>query len=204
MPGSSFLGILQERILGWVASSFRGSSLPRNRTHTSCIFCIAGRFFTSGLFAEFSKFADTLIKSSNLTASSFRIWNSSTGIPSPPLALSWCFLRPIWLHISGCLLQVTDHTFVVIIKAFFWSSSAHSCHLFVRSSVSARSLPFLSFILPIFAWKVPLISPVFLKRSLVFPVLLKKPSYMNNAKKCEHIKCILNPNWEHSVNSFSK
>ena len=35
--------------------------------------------------AEFSKFAGML--SAALTASSFRIWNSSTGIPSPPLAL---------------------------------------------------------------------------------------------------------------------
>ena len=37
---------------------------------------------------------------STFTASSFRIWNRSTGIPSPPLAL---FLRPTWLHIPGCL-----------------------------------------------------------------------------------------------------
>ena len=36
--------------------------------------------------AEFSKFADH-IERSTFTASSFRIWNSSTGIPSPPLAL---------------------------------------------------------------------------------------------------------------------
>jgi len=39
------------------------------------------------------------IECSTFTASSFRIWNSSPGIPSPPLAL----LRPIWLHIPGCL-----------------------------------------------------------------------------------------------------
>ena len=31
----------------------------------------------------------------------YRIWNSSTGIPSPPLALF--IVRPIWLHIPGCL-----------------------------------------------------------------------------------------------------
>ena len=44
------------------------------------------------------------IECSTFTASSFRIWNSSTGIPSPPLALfEWCFLRPTWLHIPGCL-----------------------------------------------------------------------------------------------------
>ena len=36
--------------------------------------------------AEFSKFAGILC-CSTFTASSFRIWNSSTGIPSPPLAL---------------------------------------------------------------------------------------------------------------------
>ena len=34
----------------------------------------------------------------------FRIWNSTTGIPSPPLALFVVmFLRPTWLHIPGCL-----------------------------------------------------------------------------------------------------
>ena len=36
--------------------------------------------------AEFSKFAG-ILSATSYTASSFRIWNSSTGIPSPPLAL---------------------------------------------------------------------------------------------------------------------
>ena len=35
-----------------------------------------------------------------------------------------------------------------------------------------RFIPFLSFIEPIFAWNVPLVSLIFLKRSLVFPILL--------------------------------
>ena len=35
-----------------------------------------------------------------------------------------------------------------------------------------RSIPFLSFIEPIFAWNVPLVSLIFLTRSLVFPILL--------------------------------
>ena len=49
LPGSSLHGIVQARILEWVAiSSSRGSSWPRNRTCTSCIAsCIAGRFFTT-------------------------------------------------------------------------------------------------------------------------------------------------------------
>ena len=50
--------------------------------------------------------------------------------------------------------------------------SVHSCHLFLKSSASARSMTFLSFIVPIFAWNVPLVFLIFLKRSLVFPILL--------------------------------
>ena len=57
-------------------------------------------------------------------------------------------------------------------RPFLNSFSVCSCHLFLISSVSVRSLPFLSFIVPIFAWNVPLISPLSLRRSLVFPVLL--------------------------------
>ena len=44
LPGSSVHGILQARILEWVAISIlRGSSWPRDRTRVSCV---AGRFFT--------------------------------------------------------------------------------------------------------------------------------------------------------------
>ena len=44
LSGSSIHGILQARILEWVAIPFsRGSSWPRDRTQVSCI---AGRFFT--------------------------------------------------------------------------------------------------------------------------------------------------------------
>ena len=42
LPGSSVHGILQARILEWVAMpSSRGSSQPRNRTHVSYISCIS-------------------------------------------------------------------------------------------------------------------------------------------------------------------
>ena len=42
LPGSSVHGIFQARILEWVAIFFsKGSSLPRNQTHVSCI---AGSF----------------------------------------------------------------------------------------------------------------------------------------------------------------
>ena len=48
LPGSSLHGILQTRILQWVAGPFsRGSSWPRYQTRISYGSCIAGRFFTN-------------------------------------------------------------------------------------------------------------------------------------------------------------
>ena len=43
-PGSSVPGILQARVLEWVAIPFsRRSSWPRDRTHVSCVSCIGRR-----------------------------------------------------------------------------------------------------------------------------------------------------------------
>ena len=66
-------------------------------------------------------------------------------------------ITPLWL--SGSLRP-------------FYSSFVYSCHLFLVSSASVSSIQFLSFIVSIFAWNVPLVSLIFLKRSLVFPILL--------------------------------
>ena len=55
---------------------------------------------------------------------------------------------------------------------FLYSSSVYSCHLFLISYVSVRSLLFLFFIMPITAWNVPLMSLIFLKRSVIFSILL--------------------------------
>ena len=57
-------------------------------------------------------------------------------------------------------------------RSFLYSSSVYSYHLFLISSASVRSISYLSFIKPIFAWNIPLVSLIFLKRSLVFPILL--------------------------------
>ena len=57
-------------------------------------------------------------------------------------------------------------------RTFLYSSSVYSCHLFLISSAYLKSISFLSFIEPIFAWNVPLVSLMFLKRSLIFPILL--------------------------------
>ena len=46
LPGPSIHGILQARMLEWVAMpSSKGSSGPRDQTQVSCSSCIAGRFF---------------------------------------------------------------------------------------------------------------------------------------------------------------
>ena len=115
------------------------------------------------------------IECSTFTASSSRIWNSSTGIPSPPLALfMWCFLRPTWLHIPGCLAlgQWSHLRDYLGCEDLFCTVLLCILATFLISSASVRSIPLLSFIEPIFAWNVPLVSLIFLKRSLVFHILL--------------------------------
>ena len=84
-------------------------------------------------------------------------------------------LQDVWL-------QVNDHTIVVIqvIKIFLYNS-VYSCHISLISSASVRSLPFLSFIVPIFPWNVPLVSSIFLKRPLAFLIL--SFASINNAEK---------------------
>ena len=69
---------------------------------------------------------------------------------------------------------MSDHTNVIIwvMKIFFVQ---FFCVFFpppLIASHSVSSIPFLPFFMPIFAWDVPLISLIFLKRSLVFPILL--------------------------------
>ena len=48
----------------------------------------------------------------------------------------------------------------------------YSFHLILISSVSTRSLPFLSFIVPVFWQNPPLMFPIFLEKSRVFALLL--------------------------------
>ena len=57
-------------------------------------------------------------------------------------------------------------------RSFLYSFSVYACHLFLISYASVRSIPFMSCIVPIFEWNVPLVSSMFLKRSLVIPILL--------------------------------
>ena len=112
-----------------------------------------------------------LIEHSTSTASSFRIWNSSTGIPWPPLALfivmlpkthltlhsrmsgSRWVITPSWL--SGSWRYFLYSSFCLFVCLY--SSFVYSCHLLI-SYASVRSIPFLSFIVPIlhemFPWYI--------------------------------------------------
>ena len=116
------------------------------------------------------------IECSPLTASSFRIWNSSAGMSSSPLVLFVVMLSKAHLtshsRMSGSRWVTTPLWLTGSLRPFLYSFSVYSYHLFLISSAFVMSLPFLSFIEPIIAWNVPLVSQIFSKKSLVFPILL--------------------------------
>ena len=80
------------------------------------------------------------IECSTFTASSCRIWNSSTGIPSPPLALFVVMLSKTHLtshsRMSGSRWVITPSWLSGSWRSFLYSSSVYSCHLFLISSAS--------------------------------------------------------------------
>ena len=120
--------------------------------------------------AEFSKLAD---ECSTFIASSFRIWNSSAEIPSPPIALFVLILPKIHLtlhsKLAGSRWVTTPLWLFASLRSFLYSSFMYSFYLFLISSASVRSILFLFFIVPILPWNVPFKSLIFFKRSLVFP-----------------------------------
>ena len=151
------------------------------------------------------------VEHSIFIASSFRIRNSSAGIPSLPLALFVAMLPKTHLtshsRMSGSRSVITP-----LWLSGSWRSICivllYSCHLFLISSAYVRSIPFLFFIEPIFAWNVPLVSLSFLKRSLVFPILFFPPISLhwslrkallaiiwNSAFKCSDCKSELQTAW---------
>ena len=103
--------------------------------------------------AEFSQIC-WHIECSTLTASSFRIWNSSAGIPSPPLTLLIVMLPKAHLtshsRMSDSRGVITPSWLSASLRPFLYSPSVYSYHLFLISSASVSSIQFLSFIVPIF------------------------------------------------------
>ena len=70
-------------------------------------------------------------------------------------------------RMSGSRWVITPSWLPVSWRSFLYSSSMYSCHLFLISSASVRSIPFLFFTVPTFAWNVPLSFPFY-----CFPWLL--------------------------------
>ena len=93
---------------------------------------------------------------STFTASSFRIWNICTGSPSSPLALFMVILPKAHLtshsRMSGLGEWSQHHDYLGPEDLFV--QFVYSCHLFLISSASVRSIPLMSFTEPIFAWNV--------------------------------------------------
>ena len=80
------------------------------------------------------------IECNAFTALSFRIWNSSTGIPSSPLALFIVMLPKthLTLHsrMSGSRWVITPSWLSGSWRSFLYSSSVYSCQLFLICSAS--------------------------------------------------------------------
>ena len=77
------------------------------------------------------------------------------------------------IRMSGSRWVITPSLLFESLRSFLYSSSVYFYHLFLISSASVRSMLFLSFIVPIFAWNVPLVSLIFvrdlyLSHSIVF------------------------------------
>ena len=93
------------------------------------------------------------IEFSTFIVSSFRIWNSSIRVSSPPLAL-----LVVKTHLTAHS-KVSGSRFVSIPSWFsgslrlFLCGSVYSCQLFLISFASVRSLPFLSW--PLFLKSMP-------------------------------------------------
>ena len=83
------------------------------------------------------------IECSTFTASSFRMWNSSTGIPSPPLAFFIAMLSKSHLvshsRMSGSRWVIIPLWLSWSWRSFLYSSSVYSCYLFLISSASVRT-----------------------------------------------------------------
>ena len=105
------------------------------------------------------------IECSTLAVSSFRIWNSLTGILWPPATLFIARLPKVHLTSDS---RISAYRWVIILlwfyrslRYFLNSYSVYFPHHFLIYSACVTSIPFLSFILSIFTWNGPLLSLIF-------------------------------------------
>ena len=94
---------------------------------------------------------------STFTTSSFWIWNSSTRILSPPLALFIVMLSKAHLtshsRMSGSRLVITPSWLPGSWRSCLYSSSVYSCHLFFLSYTSVRFIHCCPLLSPSFSWR---------------------------------------------------
>ena len=98
------------------------------------------------------------IECSTLATSSFRTWNSSIGI----LSLPFIVILPMAHLTSDCRMSVSSWVITPSwlywsLRCFFYISSVYSSPFFLMFSTSVRSILYMSFIVPIFVWKVALV-----------------------------------------------
>ena len=135
-PGSSVHGILQVRMLEWVAIPFsRESSWARNQTRVSCI---ASQFFTTWATREAPSWFRQFSNSASVTFQIFAIfllcYPATLMVPTYPLR--WAFL----LVPRQLLLLKTSHKMITLQRVgsdpfgffFLWKAPQQPFHLFQR------------------------------------------------------------------------
>ena len=94
-----------------------------------------------------------------------------------------CLAQGEWSHHHSYLGH--EHLFCIVLCILYTSSFFFFFNFIFKLYITVLVLPnikmnpdayvmsilFLSFIVPIFAWNIPLVSLIYLKRSLVFPIL---------------------------------
>ena len=102
-PGSSVHGILQARILEWLAMpSSRGSSQPRDRACISRDSCVAGRFFTTESPGKPQEWIYFLLKYGwdIFICNKIYIWSLSSGSTNPWNFLSVETLEGVFCYVN--------------------------------------------------------------------------------------------------------
>ena len=116
LPGSSVHGILQARILEWIAISYsRGSFQPRDWTHVSSISCTGRQIHYQ------------LCHLGSPTYWCFAIWKNISSYPSCFLSQIWVIYKSsisIWQKVNNCKMPVQNKgplkTFIAFV---FWINS---------------------------------------------------------------------------------
>ena len=118
-PGSSVCGILQARILEWIAIPFsRGSSQPRDRTLVSCII---GRFFTIQATWEANE-AQSLLEVESFTILNPPGSNQFMSCPQQPCHFCKGYTFPTSCLMWKGLVKITQYTPVTFMLCNYFRS----------------------------------------------------------------------------------